>query len=625
MRKDSMPPLRRGYAEASILIAAAILLAAASGGGAIEFGTAAEPVTVRAAASLSSVPPGGTIGVAVKLEFAPHWHVNAHKTNDEFLIPTSVVFEPPAGFDARGPVYPSAIEKKLSFSEKPLLLYEKEAVIGALLVAPSDIGPGQTTAFATVTYQACDNEKCLAPETKRLEIPIRVSAASEAIDAVHTDIFSKIDFASLTDSGGSRGAGGRLGAIIANRGYVVAFLLVFVWGLALNLTPCVYPIIPITVSYFGGQSDGRKSGTFGLASTYVLGMAVTYSVLGLFAALTGSLFGTALQNVFVVGFVALVLVALALSMFGLYDIRVPTRLSNLAGASSGRRGFVGALLMGLTVGIVAAPCIGPFVLALLTFVGESANPALGFSLFFTLAIGLGLPFLFLAMLSGNISKLPKSGEWMEWVKKLFGIILIAMAIFFLEPHLLNMAHGNVVYWVSMGLVFIIGGIILGFLKKIGSSALFFIVFRRFVGIAGPLFGLYLILTPGHIIAHGDPAGGIAWSAYDGAALARAKESGRYVLIDFSADWCLPCKELDHKTFSKQTIVDATADFVTLKADLTDVASKEVLLLRQQFTIRGVPTVVFIDRSGAERDDLRVFGFVDETEFLDRLSKLKAGS
>jgi len=404
----------------------------------------------------------------------------------------------------------------------------------------------------------------------------------------------------------------------------VAFLLVFVWGLALNLTPCVYPIIPITVSYFGGQAGGRTSRTFVLAIFYVLGMAAMYSTLGLIAALTGSILGNILQNEFVVIFVALVLVALAFSMFGFYEIRVPDRLNNLVGASSGKGGGVGAFLMGLTVGIVAAPCIGPFVLALLTFVGESGNPLLGFTMFFTLALGLGFPFLFLAVLSGNITKLPKSGEWMEWIKKVFGIILIAMAIFFLEPHLEDLPYGNVIYWVAMGMLFIIGGIVLGFIKRVQSAAVAFLVFRRFVGIAAPMFGLYLMLSPGHIIASGDP-GGISWSDYENTLLTDAKADGQYVLIDFSAEWCLPCKELDHKTFSQQSVVDATRGFVTLRADLTDAGSDEVLALRKKFTIRGVPTVVFIDRSGNERKDLRVFGFVDDDDFLSRLDKLKGGT
>jgi thiol:disulfide interchange protein DsbD len=611
------------------LLAAALTLCVLAGApqsaGAVEIDLLGEPVTVRTYASFSSVPQGSRIGVAVALEMKGHWHVNAHEVNDEFLIPTTIDVEAPQGFTVVGTVYPEIVEKELSFSDKPLFLYEGEALIGVLLETSPDAPVGDTAVVATVTYQACDNEKCLAPVTKRLEIPVRVSPPTEAIDAVNPEVFSRIDFASITDAPQGGGGSGRLGAVIAQRGYLIAFLLVFVWGLALNLTPCVYPIIPITVSYFGGQSEGRTSGTFLLAMVYVLGMAAMYSSLGLVAALTGSILGTILQNEFVVIVVALVLVGLALSMFGLYEIRVPDRLSNLAGGASGKQGAFGAFLMGLTVGIVAAPCIGPFVLALLTFVGESGNPVLGFSMFFTLALGLGFPFLFLAVLSGNIARLPKSGEWMDWVKRLFGIVLIAMAIFFLQPHLEDIAYGSVIYWLSMGLLFVIGGVFLGFIRRVDSTALFFLVFRRFVGIALPLFGLYLILTPGHILATGAPEGGIAWTAYDDDLLLKAKTDKQYVLIDFSADWCLPCKELDHKTFSEQSVVDATSGFVTLRADLTDAASDEVLALRKQFEIRGVPTVIFIDSKGKERTDLRVFGFVDEEEFLERVGKLKRGT
>jgi thiol:disulfide interchange protein DsbD len=269
------------------------------------------------------------------------------------------------------------------------------------------------------------------------------------------------------------------------------------------------------------------------------------------------------------------------------------------------------------VGIVAAPCIGPFVLALLTFVGESGNPALGFSLFFTLAIGLGLPFIFLAVVSGNITRLPRSGEWMDWVKKLFGVILIAMAIFFLQPHI-----GDTVYYVAMGLLMIAAGVYLGFIRKTQTTALFFRSFKRFVGIAAPLFGLYLILAPGHILARGTPEGGIPWKAYDDGLLSDAKANGRLALVDFSAEWCLPCKELDHRVFSQPDVVAATSDIVTLRADLTETASPEVARIRREFAIKGVPTIVFIGANGVERSELRVVGIVDKSEFLSRVGSLK---
>lgn len=575
-----------------------------------------EQVSVAAYPSLSSVPAGGSIDVAVVLEMKLHWHVNANRVNDEYLIPTTVAVAPPEGVAVRTIAYPAGVEKKLSFSDKALKLYEDEAYIGVRLDVSPTAQPGEVVVKVSVTYQPCDNEKCIAPKTETIDVPIRISAGTEAMDALHPEIFARVEFPAA--GGGDAGAaGGRLGTIVAERGMFVAFLVVFLWGLALNLTPCVYPLIPITVGYFGGQAGGSTRRTLILASTYVLGMAVMYSTLGLVAALTGSILGTALQNPFVVGIVALVLVLLALSMFGVYEFRVPARLGAVAGTA--KQGFLGAFLMGLTVGIVAAPCIGPFVLALLTFVGESGSPALGFSLFFTLAIGLGLPLLFLAVVSGNITRLPRSGEWMDWVKKLFGVILVAMAVFFLQPHI-----GDAAYYLAMGLLMIAAGVYLGFIRKTRTNGLFFRAFKRFVGIAAPLFGLYLILAPGHILARGAPEGGIPWKAYDDELLSDAKANGRLALVDFSAEWCLPCKELDHRVFSQPEVVAATSDIVTLRADLTETASPEVARIRREFAIKGVPTIVFIGADGAEREDLRVVGIVDKREFLARVEGLKKG-
>ncbi len=623
----------RSYKRLLFILLAAALAAAVSGvpsGSAAAsdpanpFGLFEKPVSVAAYSSLSSVPPGGTIDLAVVLRMTPHWHVNAHEVSDEYLIPTTVAVEAPPGMTVRAIVYPAAVEKTLSFSDKPLKLYEDAAYIGIRVAVPSDAEPGDRTFKASVTYQPCDNVKCIAPATETLDIPVRVSPAAEAIDAVHAEVFEKIDFSAADAGAGAPKSGekvgppgGRLGAVVAERGLFVAFLVVFLWGLALNLTPCVYPLVPITVGYFGGQTGGRSSRTLLLAVIYVLGMAVMYSTLGLIAALTGNILGSALQNPIVVGIVALVLVLLALSMFGVYEFRIPARLSGVAGTA--KQGVVGAFLMGLTVGIVAAPCIGPFVLALLTFVGESGNPALGFSLFFTLAVGMGLPFLFLAVLSGSITRLPRSGEWMDWVKKLFGVILIAMAVFFLQPHI-----GDVAYYAAMGILLVLSGLYLGFIRKTHTASFFFRAFKRFVGIAAPLLGLYLILAPGHIIATKPPEGGIAWKAYDRKLVEKAKADRQYVLIDFAADWCLPCKELDHRTFSHPEVADAARDVVTLRADLTQSASTEVARLRSEFSIKGVPTVVFLDKNGNEREDLRVFGFVDKDDFLGRIRRLKSG-
>jgi thiol:disulfide interchange protein DsbD len=472
---------------------------------------------------------------------------------------------------------------------------------------------------ANITYQACDNEKCLLPETISIFIPVVISTPQAAVDLANPDVFDKIEFATIaaptatqpTSVGKTHTETNALQRAIERRGLWFGFVLVFFGGLALNLTPCVYPMIPITVSYFGGQSKGRGSKTLSLALLYLLGMAVMYSALGLIAAFTGSLFGSALQNPIVLVVIALVMVGLAMSMFGFYEIRVPQRLAGVAGTA--KQGAMGSFLMGLTVGIVAAPCIGPFVLGLLTFVGESGSLFLGFSLFFVLALGLGLPFVVLAVASGNITRLPKSGEWMEWVRRLFGLILLAMAAYFLHSVL-----GDPIYYGLLGTLLVVGGVMLGFWSKVRSSTLWFTAFRRFVGVAAPLYGLYLALAPGHILGRTEVAAS-AWTPYAETALTQAIADGKPVVIDFAAEWCMPCKELEYKTFNQVDVVRAVSRFVTMKADLTQHGSADVRALRKKYDIRGVPTIVFIDSSGKERTDLRAVQFIDKDEFLRRLN------
>jgi thiol:disulfide interchange protein DsbD len=597
---------RRATAFAAVFLAFAV----AGPATAIDLDSFGSPVTISTYSSLNQIPQGGLAHVAVELRINSPWHINAHDLDDEFLVPTEVAFETPDGITVTQVVYPAGHEMKLDFAEEPMMLYAGTVLVGAVVEVAPGVAVGDATIKAVVTYQACDNQKCLLPETETVFVPIRISTPHEAVDLVNGEVFEQIEFA----AGATADGGSSFGAKVASRGLFAMFALVFLGGLALNLTPCVFPIIPITVGYFGNQSGGRMSKTVLLAVLYLLGMATMYSALGLVAALTGSLFGSALQNPIVLVFIAMVMVTLSLSMFGVYEIRVPMRLAGAAGTA--KSGIAGSFLMGLTVGIVAAPCIGPFVLGLLTFVGEMGRPVLGFLLFFTLAVGLGLPYVFLAVASGSMSKLPRSGEWMEWVRRGFGVALVAMAVYFLRPLL-----GDPLYFGVMGAVLVVGGVVMGFVLKVGSKVLFVSALRRFVGVAAPLYGLYLILTPGHIIAR-DAASGIPWQPYEASALERAVKDGRPVVIDFSADWCLPCKELEHKTFNQPEVVDAARGMVPLRADLTRSSSVEVKQLREQYRIRGVPTVVFIDSTGKERDDLRVVQFVDKEEFLKRLADLR---
>jgi thiol:disulfide interchange protein DsbD len=598
-----------------LVFAGAIQLIAPLSTGAIDMkGGLGDPVATAGYVSLTSLPRGGTAQIAIEVDIDHPWHINANELEDEFMVPTELEFDTPAGITIKGIVYPDPVTKALDFSDTPLRLYAGKVYIGAVIEIAPDFETGDAVIKGRLTYQACDNEKCLMPKTVDVFVPFKVSTRRETIDAAHTEIFSMIKFEAAGDSGDKKGGSG-FGGIVARRGMFIAFLIVFLGGLALNLTPCVYPIIPITVSYFGGQASGSKSSTIVLALLYLLGMAAMYSTLGVIAALTGSILGSALQNPLVTAVVASVMVLLALSMFGVYEIRVPARLSGVAGTA--KKGYAGAFLMGLTVGIVAAPCIGPFVLGLLTFVGERGDPAMGFAIFLTLSIGLGLPYVFLAMASGSITKLPKSGEWMEWVRKLFGLILLAMAVYFLDPVLPETA-----YYILLGGLLAVGGLIMGFVLKVVSTSRFFNIFRPTAGIGLVAAGLWFVFAPGHILGI---TPGIPWLPYDDDHLVEARSKNLPVVIDFSAEWCLPCEELDHETFNQPEVIQAAKKIMPLRADLTQSGSQEVVDLRIKYGIRGVPTIVFLDGNGKERTELRVVQFIEKEEFLEKLAALTGGS
>jgi len=326
--------------------------------------------------------------------------------------------------------------------------------------------------------------------------------------------------------------------------------------------------------------------------------------------MTGSMLGAALQNPFVLVFIAAVMIVLSLSMFGLYDIAMPQSLSRVAGET--RQGVIGSLLMGLTVGIIAAPCIGPFVLALLTYVGATGSPVIGFSVFFVLAVGLGIPFLILATISGSVSALPRSGAWMVWVKKVFAFILLAMAVYFLtrSPRLIP----ERLFLPILAVLALIAGVYLGWIEKSTSLGGGFLRVKRLVGALLILAAIALPFVPRLIT----PPQGITWQPFTQEELATATARGMPVIVDFSAAWCIPCKELEHYTFAAPAVVERAAAFVTLKADLTESGSPEVKALKEQFGVLGVPTVVFLDTDGGEMEDLRFTGLIKPEDFLGRM-------
>lgn len=386
-------------------------------------------------------------------------------------------------------------------------------------------------------------------------------------------------------------------------------LAVFLGGLALNLTPCVYPLIPITVSYFGGHSGESRGSTLTHGLLCLAGLVLVNSVLGVTAALTGGLMGAALQSPVVLAVVAAVLTAFALSMFGLWELRLPAFLTQAAAKS--RAGYFGSLFMGLTLGVVAAPCIGPFILGLLTWVASLGSPWLGFIIFFTLSLGLGLPLFVLALFSGKLDKLPRSGEWMLWVRKLMGWVLMAMAAYFIGPLLPHSARYLLLAGVALA-----GGVHLGWLERSRAGFRGFQWLRTLAALAGValatyLAGTWLLMGPG-----------VSWNPYSDDLLARARQEGKPVIIDFYADWCAPCRELEDITLHDGQVVQlANQRFVMIKVDLTTKDDRLHPPLLAKYQVRGVPTVVFFDAKGRIRPELRLVDFLPPEQFLARMKRV----
>ncbi len=602
----------------TLLLFTAAMPAPAAGQGL--FAQAESLLETEALPSLSVFHPGSTGFIAIKTEIKEGWHINSNSPLDRYLIPTVVSVTAPEGIEIVSILYPAPENKKLEISDGVMPLYHGTVHFGAAIRISRDIEPGSYTIKTVLEYQGCNDFSCLEPARSVSTVTLKVGGPAETTEALHPEIFSAPPFVDgngnpvigATAAGADR-ADESIGRSIERRGYLLTFFFIFLMGLALNLTPCIYPLIPITISYFGGQSDGKSSRPLLLAVVYVFGMSITYSILGTVAATTGSLFGSALQNMWVIVFIAAVMVTLATSMFGLWEIRLPGFLTRRTG--SARQGYLGALFMGLTVGLLAAPCIGPFVLALLTYVGELGKPILGFLMFFTLAWGMGLPFIVLATASGSISRLPRSGHWMEWVRKIFGFILLMMAVYF-AVHLLGRALSTAGY----AAVSLVAGIYLGWIAKTPGTGRGFKILKKIVGIAWMAIAIAMILRPGGFAVKPDEKPAIAWTQYSNDALAAAREAGRPVMIDFSADWCIPCHELEHGTFTDPGLIALSKEIVTLKVDLTKSGEVEGLI-KKEFGIRGVPTIIFIGRDGNEIPGSRITGFAGPERFREILEKM----
>ncbi|MCU7495537.1 MAG: thioredoxin fold domain-containing protein [Ignavibacteria bacterium] len=583
---------------------------------------AGEESHVRLSAKLSenSVPAGGKLRLTGKVSIESSWHINSNKPNEDYLIPTTLGLDKknnPAKLQISSLHYPAAKNIKFEFSETPVSVYEGEVTVSAEITIPSNTKPGKYPVKLVLNYQSCNNNTCLPPSTAEAELNVNVTPASQGASAQDTASTTSIKSntpqakagddkaqTSLQASGTAAApTEGSLSDKLASSGLLLSLVIVFLGGLALNLTPCVYPLVPITIGYFGGQSEGSTRKLFSLGVLYVLGMALTYSLIGVITALSGAVFGTLMQKPIVVLVVVLVLFTLSLSMFGVYEFKLPDSLVAKAGGAKG--GYFGAFFMGLTMGIVAAPCIGPFVLGLVTFVGTKGDPYYGFMMFFFLALGLGFPYLLLALFSGKIKSLPRAGMWMEAVKHIFGFILLGMALYFLDP-ILPKSFAKYVLPVYM----ILASLYLLLFDKSAGNVKGMKVFKAAFSVLIIAIAVYMLLP--------EKKSAPEWKYYSDEAYTTSLKSGKPMIIDFFADWCIPCKELDGMTFSNSRVIDESRRFHNYKVDMTKLSDVNESI-RNKFKIVGMPTVLIINSKGQEVK--RITGFVNAEEFHKLISSI----
>jgi thioredoxin:protein disulfide reductase len=397
----------------------------------------------------------------------------------------------------------------------------------------------------------------------------------------------------------------------ADDGIVWMYLASFGFGVLTSLTPCVYPMIPIIVGIFGARDEAvTRRKAFGLASIYVLGMGLLFATLGLVFALLGkkSGFGTLLANPWVVIPLVGFYVLLATSMFGAFEMQLPQALQNRLNAVGGK-GYGGAFGLGMVGGLTAAPCTGPFLAGMIAWVAAEGNPFVGFTLMFTYALGIGVLFFVIAVFSVS---LPKSGRWMEWVKSIGGIALLAAGFYFMRPILPIEAwskalHSSTTLFLVVSIALLVVGLALGAvhlsfhdraLVKARKAAG---VVLAVVGISG---GVTWLLTPDRYLP---------WVYDEQAAFAQARTENKGVMIDFAASWCTPCKELE-LTFGDADVYDhLVVNYVPLKFDVSDDTEANEAL-QERYNAANLPAVIFLDADGKEHG--RVKKFLEPGDFLD---------
>lgn len=477
-----------------------------------------------------------------------------------------------------------------------------------------------------VKYQGCSEIHgiCYPPITKDITLDISPFSAAEAATLPATG-----DSEPVTEQD-------QIANSLKSGSAVVTILSFFGFGLLLAFTPCIFPMIPILSSIIVGQGETITKGrAFVLSLVYVLAMAAAYTAAGVFAGLGGDNIQAAFQNPWIIGSFAAVFALLSLSMFGFYDLQMPNFIqSRLTEVSNRQQGgtLTGVAIMGLLSALIVGPCVAAPLAGALIYISQTGDAWLGGTALFALSMGMGAPLIAIGTSAGSL--LPRAGAWMDAVKAVFGVLMLAVAIWMLErilPAPITMA-----LWATL---LIVSAVYMGALETLKAEATGWIKLRKGLGLLLLIYGIILLLG----VASGGqqvlkPLGNMltgtsassAQTAHlpfkqikgvDGLneALAEARAAGKPVMLDFYADWCISCKEMEILTFSKPEVQAALSNAVLLQADVTPNDDEDKALYKK-FGIIGPPAIIFYDAEGNEKKNYRVVGYMPADKFNNHVRK-----
>ncbi|WP_242470247.1 protein-disulfide reductase DsbD [Allochromatium vinosum] len=497
--------------------------------------------------------------------------------------------------------------------------------------APTDV-------TLVVKYQGCaEIGICYPPQTQRLALNLPEAPAAIADASVMAALEKASPANGPSESAPPVSEQDRIAAVLAGEGLWVIIAVFFGFGLLLAFTPCVFPMIPILSGIIAGQGAGlttRKA--FVLSLVYVLAMALTYTVVGVLAGLFGANLQAVFQNPWILTAFALVFVGLALSMFGFYELQLPSGLqTKLAELSNRQEGgtLIGVAIMGLLSALIVGPCVAPPLFGALIYISQTGDALLGGLALFALSLGMGAPLIVIGTSAGRY--LPRAGVWMDAVKAVFGVALLGVAILMLE-RLLPPAVAMLLW----ALLLICSAVYMGALTQLQPDANGWSKLWKGLGLVLLIYGALMLV--GAAAGGRDtlqplrgllPTGGVAGNAEHVVfkriksvadlerELALAQASDQPVLLDFYADWCVSCKEMERYTFSDPTVIAEMNRFVRLQADVTANDDEDRALIQGRFGLPGPPAILFFDRTGQELANYRLVGFKSAEPFAAHLRQV----